>query len=93
MTKEETDDNGNKIVHPATQEVVVDPKPLKAPHCTVGVDAGMTIPTGSYSNVKIGVFLSIPCDAEEIDEAFEAASDWVSDKLSSMHEDVLKSFE
>jgi hypothetical protein len=91
MTKQHTDEDGNVTAEPIEQEVVGDPKPVVVP-CTVGVNASHTIPVGSYSNVKVGVHLSVTCEPHEVDNAFELVSEWVGEKLSSMVNDVVQEY-
>lgn len=84
MTKTETDSNGVETVHPVeSEQVQLDLKPAVLP-CVVGIEAGQTIPVGNYANVRVGVFLSVTCEPTEIDEAYNAVSEWVGDKLGEM---------
>lgn len=91
MTVEETTENGNKIVHPMTQEVVAEPKPVVQP-CTVGCNASQTIPVGSYANIKVGCHLSVTVEPHEIEEAWDGVSTWVADKLGEMIEQVNEAY-
>jgi hypothetical protein len=49
----------------------------------VNVTGGQTLNTGNYESVKISVSLTIPCAKDEIDDAFEFASSWVSEKIET----------
>jgi uncharacterized protein YlxP (DUF503 family) len=40
-----------------------------------------TVNTGNYENFKIGVDLTVECDAEEIDKTFAEAKRFVRDKV------------
>jgi hypothetical protein len=88
ITKQEKTAQGNVLVSEPQEEVVSAPQPVVVP-CNVGVNARQTIPLGDYANVQIGVHLSVTVEPEDIDEAFEQVSSWVSDKLSSLVEQAL----
>jgi len=45
-------------------------RPFVTPTATVGVKFGATIPTADYANVKVDVFVSVPCYVEEIVDVF-----------------------
>lgn len=92
MTKTTKTDTGHEIVSPIEEEEVFPAKPVVNP-CTVGVNASQTIPVGNYSNVKVGVHLSVTCEPSEIDEAFEAVSEWVGEKLSEMAQAVNEAYD
>lgn len=49
--------------------------------CHVRVGGGQTISTAPYESVRIEISLSVPCEKEQIEETFEFASDWVSQKM------------
>lgn len=91
MTKVETTANGNKINHPMEQEVVSPPQPVVVP-CSVGCSASQTVPIGSYASIKVGVWLGVTVEPEDIDEAFEQVSEWVAGKLGDMVEGVNQAY-
>lgn len=49
---------------------------------TVSMDGGMTLNLGNFESMKIGVFASIPCYKEEINEAFEYVKELTANRLS-----------
>jgi hypothetical protein len=54
------------------------------PWCTVGVNMAYTKNMGNYESTKIGVHLSAPAKAEEVEEVFNTAKDWVEKKLTEL---------
>jgi hypothetical protein len=63
-----------EVVHPG---MMIPPDKL----CTITVGGGQTIPDNAYGNVKIHVSLSFPCHKDELNEGYEFASNWVSEKI------------
>ncbi|KVR21630.1 hypothetical protein WK13_34395 [Burkholderia ubonensis] len=49
--------------------------------CTITVGGGQTIPDGNYGSVKIHVSLALPCHRDHLNEGYEFATDWVSEKI------------
>lgn len=49
--------------------------------CKVGCMGGRTIATAPYENVKVQVWLEMPCSKDTIGETFEFVSDWVGQQL------------
>lgn len=47
----------------------------------VVVDGGRTLNLGNYESAKVGVSISIPCDFEKLEDAFDFGSEWVSAKI------------
>jgi hypothetical protein len=72
------------------QEPVGDPLKFEGPHATVGVNVSATIPTAKFANVKVGVFLSWPCQPTEAeaDGAYEFAKAWADGKLQDLTKDI-----
>jgi hypothetical protein len=87
MTKSEKID-GNTIEHPPETLQVVEPAKAPLLPCVVGCSAGKTIQTQPFNNIKIGVYLSVTVEPNEIDEAWDMVSSWVGDKLGEMEEAV-----
>jgi len=56
----------------------------------VTVEAGITRNLGNYESIRYHVSLTLPClpEAEDIDETYNSAKEWVDDKLSSINEEV-----
>jgi hypothetical protein len=51
------------------------------PPCNVGFSASRTVNLGNYESLRVEVSLHVPCDQEEVDEAFDAAQVWVQERL------------
>lgn len=43
--------------------------------------AGLTINMGDFNMLRLDVSITIPCRPDEVDEAFQEASDFVADKI------------
>lgn len=56
-------------------------KPL---HFMVGVEGSRTINLGNYESARIGVTLTVPCDPEHLEAAYEFGSDWLSGKIEEV---------
>jgi hypothetical protein len=50
--------------------------------CEITVVGGRTINTGNYNSVKISVALKIPAEKDNLDSAYDFATNWVSKKLN-----------
>lgn len=50
----------------------------------VHVEAGATIPTAPYANVRIGVAVTIPCALTHIEPAFVQGRQWVDEHMLEM---------
>lgn len=49
--------------------------------CTLHVSGQHTVNLGNYESAKIMVGLTMPADVDDIDEAYEFATSWVSDRI------------
>lgn len=49
--------------------------------CQIEVTGGKTINTGNYESARIAVTLRVPCTIHDLDETYQFASNWVSDKI------------
>jgi len=47
----------------------------------VQVDYGLTLSLGNFESARLGVSVSLPCYREEIDEAYQFAQQWATDRL------------
>lgn len=47
----------------------------------ITVEGGRTLNLGNYESAKIGVSVTIPCNKDSLDEAYEFGTKWVSDKI------------
>lgn len=45
------------------------------------VEGGRVINLGNYETARIGVSLTVPCTKETLDEAYQYATGWVSEKI------------
>lgn len=52
----------------------------------VTVEMAMTLNLTNYEFAKIGVTVSVPCYAEEINEAYEFAQTWAEERISRERE-------
>lgn len=71
-------------------EVETTPMPLsktRRPMARVGYASGTTINLGNYESVRLDVSISIPCEIEDIDEAFDTCVQFVGEKSTQLLED------
>ena len=54
----------------------------------VGFAAGFTKNLGNYSAARVDISLKLPCEPTEIDEAYEYAESWVTQRLEKQHQDL-----
>lgn len=80
----------NKDGTATTEEEIKGDALVNDPHATVGVSVGITKNLGNYESVKVTVSVFIPCavDAEEINETYEQAKDWVDEKIASISQEI-----
>jgi hypothetical protein len=50
--------------------------------CEITVVGGRTINTGNFNSVKISVGLKVPAEKDNLDAAYDFATNWVSKKLN-----------
>jgi hypothetical protein len=55
--------------------------PSTAGGCEVGFEAGYTHNLGNFKSCRVGVSLKVSCPHGEIDEVYEIAKTWVSDRM------------
>ena len=58
--------------------------------CNLNVGGKMTINLGNYESAQIHCSLTVPCTKETLEDAYEYASSWVSDKIQSAVADAKK---
>lgn len=76
---------GQKTITPVeeTHEKMLNPPiPLDKLH-NLAVAGKMTINLGNYESAQIMVSLTVPCTKETLEDAYNFASDWVSDKIEN----------
>lgn len=56
----------------------------------VTVQGGQTINLGDFNSAKIAVTLTMPCKLSEISDAYEFATNWVSERILSAVGDAKK---
>lgn len=71
-------------------EQVAPPTIVTPSMANVGMKLGTTINTGNYESVRVDVSLFMPSEtsAEQLNDTFEAVSQWVDDKLAKMVEEI-----
>jgi hypothetical protein len=47
----------------------------------ITVEGGRTINLGNYESARIGVSVTVPCDKDTLNDAYEFATEWVSGKI------------
>ena len=57
--------------------------PADRPPATVRVGVGMTINTGNFESLRLDVSVSLPCLPEEVDAAYEEASQKAAEYIST----------
>lgn len=69
---------------------VGEPEQFSGPTANVGFSFGMTKNLGNFNNLKYQVSLHIPClaTAEEIEQAYEEAKNWVDSKVAAIEEEI-----
>lgn len=50
-------------------------------HFMITVEGGRTMNLGNYESAKIGVSITVPCEPENLDVAYEFGSEWISAKI------------
>lgn len=50
--------------------------------CSLHFGGGHTINLGNFESVKINVSITMPCKKEDLEEVYEFATNWVSEKIS-----------
>jgi hypothetical protein len=48
---------------------------------SITVEGGRVINLGNYETARVGVTITVPCTKETLDEAYEYATEWVSEKI------------
>lgn len=50
----------------------------------VSFDAGQTINLGDFNSLRVQVGIRVPCDKATLEETYEWATDWVSEKIKKI---------
>lgn len=65
-----------------TYKVPIDPLAVPAHKLArVTVEGSQTVNLGNYNSARVGVSVEWPCNIDQLDAAYEKASDWVSNKI------------
>lgn len=48
----------------------------------ITVEGGRTMNLGNYESAKLGVTITVPCEPHTLNEAYDFATDWISQKLN-----------
>jgi hypothetical protein len=67
------------------EQILLNPGVLvnKQRHLSLWVSGGRTISDGNYGSYRFDVGLTVPCDPEYLQEAYEFGTDWVSEKIEA----------
>lgn len=76
-------DRGEIVSEKATEEEVGEVESSN-PLANVGLSMKKTTNIGSFESVGVEVSLHVPCEVEEVDDAFDQVETWVTDKLNSV---------
>lgn len=64
-------------------------KPFEVSHlASVGCNISITNSLGQWESAKVGVFVSLPCYVEEMQEAFAAAKKFADEKMTGLMKEV-----
>lgn len=47
----------------------------------ITVEGGRTINLGNYESARVAVTITVPCDKASLDDAYQFATNWVSEKI------------
>jgi len=56
----------------------------------VGISYGLTVNMGNYESARVDVTLRLPCYAEEVDDAFVSAREWVEQRVMTEVDGIKK---
>lgn len=48
---------------------------------TITVEGGRTINLGNFESARVGVTITVPCDQAGLNDAYEWATNWVSERI------------
>lgn len=48
---------------------------------TITVEGGRVLNLGNYETARVGVTLTVPCTKDTLEEAYDYATNWVSEKI------------
>lgn len=70
------------------EEFVGEPKTFEKEPCkvSVGLDAKFGLP--NYSSAGAFVSISIPCDEDDVDDAYAAGKEWCQEKMADITKEI-----
>jgi hypothetical protein len=75
--------------NPTETEVLHEGTPIPAISlCRLAVEAGQTLNLGNFNSARLSVHLEVPCDKADLDEVYEWATEWVSNKMAKAVADI-----
>jgi hypothetical protein len=82
-TVEEKGHGGRGVLdeHTKNENATIEIVPFEGEVARVGLDASMTINIGNFQSAKVGVFLSVPCYLEEVDEMYDVVKRTVEKRM------------
>ncbi|WAS28535.1 hypothetical protein [Vibrio phage LV6] len=90
VTETETDEHGHEtetVLREEEHETPLTGIETNKPLCNVGYSSGITRNLGDYNSLKVSVSLHIPCEFENIHNAFKFAHQFVDEKVNLVLED------
>jgi len=84
---------GGRVEKAKDREKVIAVEKFATAPASVTVHYGMTINLGNHESAKVGVAVTVPCYMEELEEAYQYASDWALSKCSAERDAAIKASE
>lgn len=72
--------SGDAIPSEKEEEEVINPGVFGS-GMQIAVEGGRTLNLGNFESARVNVTITVPCDPDTLNEAYEFATGWVSDKL------------
>lgn len=82
VTTTRTYKEGGVVKKEESSEDMIDVRLFEGAVATVGHNARMTISLPNYESVQVGVYCSLPCHIEELNDAYTTAKAFVDKKLN-----------
>lgn len=54
----------------------------------IKIAGGLTLNLGDFNSARVDVGIELPCDPENIEEAFSAAKKWVETKVEELQSEI-----
>jgi hypothetical protein len=67
------------------EQILLNPGVLvsKPHHLSLWVSGGRTISDGNYGSYRFDVGVTVPCDPENLNAAYDFGTEWVSEKIEA----------